>query len=73
MTRANRLARRVDVEGYEMSVLEGGKRLLANNRGYAQIEALEPDAKQAVTARMRELGWQFVAVINEDLIFEKVT
>jgi FkbM family methyltransferase len=65
------IAIKIDVEYHEMSALKGAERLLSSNDGYAQVEAIEAGEKQAVIARMGDFGWQFVEVINDDVIFEK--
>src|SRR5215470_18731962 len=49
---------KVDVEGYELEVLKGAARLLAENGGYAQIEA-HTDARAAEIAEMMSgFGWR---------------
>jgi FkbM family methyltransferase len=48
---------KVDVEGAEAAVLDGGERLLATYRPALILEANDP---QALTARLEPLGYQWV-------------
>ncbi len=65
-----RLAIKMDVEGFEMEALAGAERLFRNNSGYAQIEAYD-ERDVAVIPRMAELGWRLVGRLDIDLLFEK--
>jgi Methyltransferase FkbM domain len=62
---------KIDVEGYELEVLEGAKALLARNYGHAQIESFEEPRAGAVIKRMTELGWQDSDHIVNDLVFRR--
>lgn len=65
------VALKVDVEGYEMEVLAGAERLLARNRGFAQIEGRDDRAAAVVAERMAAFGWRFLERYGLDLRFEK--
>jgi FkbM family methyltransferase len=62
---------KIDVEGYELEVLEGAKALLAGNFGYAQIESFEEPRAIAVIKRMAEFGWRLTDHIVDDLVFRR--
>jgi FkbM family methyltransferase len=62
---------KIDVEGYELEVLEGAQRLLARNYGYAQIESFEEPRAAAVIAKMAKFGWQWADHIVDDLVFRR--
>jgi FkbM family methyltransferase len=65
------LVLKVDVEGYELEVLEGAKALLARNFGYAQIESFEKHRAEAVIDFMARHGWQQSDHIVDDLVFRR--
>ena len=65
------LVLKIDVEGYELEVLEGAKGLLARNFGYAQIESFEKDRADAVVDFMARYGWQQSDHIVDDLVFQR--
>lgn len=65
------LVLKVDVEGYELEVLEGAKGLLAGNFGYAQIESFEKHRADAVIDLMARYGWQQSDHIVDDLVFRR--
>jgi len=65
------LVLKIDVEGYELEVLQGAKRLLARNYGYAQIESFEEPRARAVVERMAEFGWRLTDHIVDDLVFRR--
>jgi hypothetical protein len=65
------LVLKVDVEGYELEVLEGAKGLLAGNFGYAQIESFEKHRADAVVDFMARHGWQQSDHIVDDLVFRR--
>jgi len=48
---------KIDVEGYELEVLEGAKKLLCQNYGYAQIESFEENRAASVIDKMARCGW----------------
>jgi FkbM family methyltransferase len=62
---------KIDVEGYELEVLDGGKNLFARNYGYAQIESFEEPRASTVIATMERFGWRFADHIVDDLIFRR--
>jgi FkbM family methyltransferase len=62
---------KIDVEGYELEVLEGAKNLFAQNYGYAQIESFEDARAEAVIATMARFGWRWSDHIVDDLIFRR--
>jgi FkbM family methyltransferase len=61
---------KIDVEGYELPVLQGAARLLARNYGYAQIEALDERAAEVIDS-MAGLGWRLTDRVNDDLLFRR--
>lgn len=62
---------KIDVEGYELEVLEGAKNLFTRNYGYAQIESFEATRADAVIAAMARFGWRWSDHIVDDLIFRR--
>ncbi len=62
---------KIDVEGYELQVLEGAKNLLSRNYGYAQIEFFEERRASAVIDKMAQFGWQLSDHIVDDLVFRR--
>jgi FkbM family methyltransferase len=62
---------KIDVEGYELEVLKGGRNLFSKNYGYAQIESFEDERAKAVIAMMADYGWQWTDHIVDDLIFRR--
>ncbi len=62
---------KIDVEGYELQVLEGAKTLLAQNYGYAQIESFEDSRAKAVIETMAQFGWRQSDHIVDDLVFRR--
>ena len=63
------LAIKIDVEGHELNVLEGMQRLLHNNHGFVQIEAI--DTRKEVIEVMTKVGYVLIADFYWDLVFEK--
>jgi FkbM family methyltransferase len=63
------LVLKIDVEGYELEVLEGAKTLLARNYGYAQIESFDESRAGLVINRMSQFGWRLCDHIVHDLVF----
>jgi FkbM family methyltransferase len=62
---------KIDVEGYELEVLDGAENLLARNYGYAQIESFEERRAGLVIKKMAEYGWQLSDHIVDDLVFRR--
>jgi len=62
---------KIDVEGYELQVLEGAKTMFARNYGYAQIESFEESRVGPVIDRMARFGWQLSDHIVHDLVFRR--
>jgi FkbM family methyltransferase len=62
------IAIKVDVEEYELNVLQGGERFFRSNWGYAQIES---DHAAPLIARKHEFGWTADGHINIDHFFRK--
>jgi FkbM family methyltransferase len=69
--RNNIIAIKVDVEGFEMEVLQGAQHLLRNNGGYAQIEGHGAKRVSEIRSIMRDFGWQLVDRCGINLLFEK--
>ncbi len=64
-----RLAVKIDVEGHEPQVLEGMRRLLAENHCLLQVECLNELMGKAVEKIMTLLGYKKAFVLNSDYIF----
>jgi len=62
---------KIDVEGYELEVLQGAKALLARNYGYAQIESFEARRADAVIEMMAQCSWRLSDRIVDDLVFRR--
>ena len=62
---------KIDVEGYELEVLRGAKKLFARNYGYAQIESFEQSRADAVIGQMAQFGWRLADHIVDDLVFRR--
>ncbi len=63
---------KVDVEGHELSLLEGAQRTLRENRGFLQIEMHPSPLTGEKIALLNDLGWHQVAQIRSDYYFSNV-
>jgi FkbM family methyltransferase len=55
---------KVDVEGMELSVLKGAKRILKRDHPYVYVEAFEPQRLTDISNYLERLGYQREAVFN---------
>lgn len=62
-------ALKVDVEGHELALLDGGGGFVAGRVAWAQVESWSPKARAAVRARMEALGFRFVLRAKGDQMF----
>jgi FkbM family methyltransferase len=62
---------KIDVEGHELSVLEGMKKLLRAARCFLQIEILQGN-RERVMFWMREAGYRKIHEIGEDFYFTNI-
>ena len=62
------LAIKIDVEGHELGVLEGARRLLAGSRAVVQVEAVGTN-RNPVTALLEGLGYRRLFAAGNDLYF----
>lgn len=62
------IAMKIDVEGHELSALQGMRRTLANNNCFIQVEIF-PENAAAVDAEMAAAGYRAVARIDEDYYY----
>jgi FkbM family methyltransferase len=69
--RNSSVAIKIDVEGFEMEVLKGAKRLCRDNGGYAQIEGHGDERVSEIRKLMEDYGWQFVDRCGINLRFQK--
>lgn len=60
---------KMDVEGYELTALDGMTRLLRDNRGIVQVESTS--TRHQVIKVMHEFGYSQTADFYSDLVFEK--
>jgi len=65
-----RIAIKMDVEGFELTALEGMVRTLQSNEAVVQIETRPANAER-LDARMLELGYRFRDAIGEDRYYTK--
>lgn len=69
--RGQRLAAKIDVEGYQIEVLRGMEALLAGNRCFLQIEA-DDTASADLIAYMTKRGFQYKGRIDIDHYFDNL-
>jgi FkbM family methyltransferase len=62
---------KIDVEGFEQYVFEGGRELLARARPLVYVELVEPEARAAAFELFGDLGYTH-GVFDEDRIVEHV-
>jgi FkbM family methyltransferase len=61
---------KIDVEGHEVQVIEGGQELISRSRGLCMIESIS--TRQKVKQMMSDLGWVCTGRWGpDDLIFKK--
>jgi FkbM family methyltransferase len=70
--RGETIAVKIDVEGYEPSVLRGAAGLFSDNHGFALIEARDDAAALSTTEFMRSRGWPLIERHGLNLMFEKI-
>jgi FkbM family methyltransferase len=63
--RGKQLLLKIDVEGYELAVLQGAKQLLTHNAAFIQIESFEKN-RSDVDQLLRDLGFTYVKTIRDD-------
>jgi|SRR5664280_70933 len=63
---------KVDVEGHEMSLLQGATKTLSENRGFLQIEMHESPSHPEKMALLNELGWHQVCRVGPDYYFSNI-
>lgn len=68
-TEHERIAVKIDVEGHEVSVLEGARQFLQENHCYLQIEMLSAEAVLAAKAVLRDLGYIHIFTLQDDYLF----
>ncbi len=71
--RGEKIVIKIDVEGYESSVLHGATDLLSLNTGFAIIEARDDIAASSTTEFIRHHGWSPIERHGLNLMFEKAT
>lgn len=63
---------KVDVEGHELSLLEGATRTLIKNRGFLQIEMHDSPTVHEKLALLNGLGWRQVTRVRSDYYFSNI-
>ncbi|HVJ42416.1 MAG TPA: FkbM family methyltransferase [Dongiaceae bacterium] len=70
LTFANqRIAIKIDVEGHELQVLYGMKKLLSGNDCFLQVECLNESLATAVRKLLTLLGYKLLFVLRDDYIY----
>jgi FkbM family methyltransferase len=67
----HRIALKIDIEGHELSALDGMKSLLHSNECFLQVECWKPNAARFIAAMQAE-GYRYLHRISEDHYFDKV-
>ena len=67
--RGETIAIKIDVEGHELQVLNGMRKILAANRCLLQVESLEPALANAMDKVLLLLGYKKLFVLRDDYIF----
>jgi hypothetical protein len=65
------IAAKIDVEGFELEVLQGAAQLFTRNKGFVQIEGRTDRIAAVIMELMAAFGWRFVERYGIDLRFEK--
>ncbi len=68
--KGERMAAKIDVEGHELSVIDGMRALLVENNFFLQIESFER-TRQALIENLDDLGYRLINQIHFDHYFEK--
>lgn len=66
------VAMKVDVEGHELSVLQGATETLTANHGFLQVEMHESDNLPDKIALLADLGWHLIVRIGPDHYFSNL-
>jgi len=62
---------KIDVEGHEVAVVEGGKELLSRSRGVMYVETSDKE-KEKLCILLNDLGWKYISRKGmTDLLFKK--
>ena len=61
---------KIDVEGYELEVVDGMRQLLSRNAAVLQVECFEAN-RAGLRARLAALGFQQATQIKDDLYFTR--
>lgn len=64
-----RIAIKIDVEGHELQVLYGMKKLLAENDCFLQVECLDENFAAATRKLLTLLGYKLLFVLRDDYIY----
>jgi FkbM family methyltransferase len=64
---------KVDVEGHELSVLEGATTVLSANRGFMQIEMHESPSLGQKIEFLNDLGWHQISRVGPDHYFSNIS
>lgn len=67
--KGKRTAVKVDVEGHELSALEGMRALFSDNECYVQVESLREDRVGELRQFMMSIGYSYVFSLRDDHLF----